>query len=90
MREAAEQSKKLTRFAAGAASQLIAAVSLLEDHNQKRLFPTTMGEGATAVELPHQLAEPRRQNKSLKFAGLASDWTNQSCQGFTNTCRQGL
>jgi hypothetical protein len=52
---------------------------LLEDHNQKRLFPTTIGGGATTVELAHQEVERRRQSKSLKFAGLASDWADRSC-----------
>ena len=33
-------------------------------------MPTTVGGGATTVELPHQVAGHRRQSKSLKLAGL--------------------
>jgi len=57
----------------------LGAVTPLEDHCQKRLFPTTIGGGATTVELAHQVVERRRQSKALKFAGLASDWADRSC-----------
>jgi hypothetical protein len=56
-----------------------AQVTRLEDHRQKRLFPTTIGGGATTVELAHQVVERPRQSKSLRFAGLASDWADRSC-----------
>jgi hypothetical protein len=67
-----------------------ASVILLEDHRQKRLFPTTIGGGATTVELAHQVVERRRQSKSLKLAGLASDWADRSClvAVFTNRVYQ--
>ena len=42
-------------------------------------FPTTIGGGATTVELAHQVVWHRRQSKSLKLAGLASDWADRSC-----------
>ena len=60
------------------AKRLTRIVSLLEDHRQKRLFPTTIGGGATTVELAHQVVERRRQSKSLRFARLASDWADRS------------
>ena len=47
-----------------------ARVSLLEDHRQERLFPTTIGGGATTVELVHQVVGHRRQSGSLKLAGF--------------------
>jgi NADH dehydrogenase FAD-containing subunit len=53
------------------------SVSLLEDHHQKLLFPTTIGGGATTVELAHQVVERRRQSKSSRLAGLASDWADR-------------
>jgi NADH dehydrogenase FAD-containing subunit len=52
---------------------LMPSVTLLEDHRQKRLFPTAIGGGATTIELAHQVVARRRQSKSLKFPGLASD-----------------
>ena len=55
------------------------AVSLLEDRRHERLFPTAIGGGATNVELAHQVVGHRRQSKSLKLAGLASDLADRSC-----------
>lgn len=64
----------------------IVTLTLLEDHHQKRLFPTTIGGGATTVELTHQVVERRRQGKSLKFAGLSRSLL--PCrQGFRNRSR---
>ena len=54
-------------------------VSLLEDRRQERRFPTTLGGGATTVELAHQVVGHRRQSKSLKLPGLASDLADRSC-----------
>ena len=57
---------------------MIAVVTLLEDRRQERLFPTTIGGGATTVELAHQVVGHRCQSRSLKLAGLASDLADRS------------
>jgi len=55
---------------------LICDVTLLEDHRQKRLFSTTIGGGATTVELAHQVAPgfspAQPQNADLKVGATAN------------------
>ena len=51
-------SKRLTTAAAGEPQ----GVTLLEDHRQKRRFPTTLGGGATTVEIVPQVVECRGSN----------------------------
>jgi hypothetical protein len=52
------------------------SVTLLEDHRHKRLFPTTIGGGATTVELAHQVAPgfspAQPQNADLKVGATAN------------------
>jgi hypothetical protein len=56
--------------------RLMPAVTLLEDRRQKRLFPTTIGGGATTVELAHQVAPgfspAQPQNADLKVGATAN------------------
>ena len=49
-----------------------------EDRRQERLFPTTIGGGATTVELAHQVVGHHRRSKSLKLAALAPDLADRS------------
>ena len=51
----------------------------LEDRSQERPVPTTIGGGATTVELAYQRVGDRSQSKSLKLAGLASDLADRFC-----------
>ena len=48
-------------------------------HAPRAAVPTTIGGGATTVELAHQVVGHRRQSNSLKLAGLASDLADRSC-----------
>lgn len=54
-------------------------VTILGDCCQKRPLPTTIGGGASTVELARQVVERCRQSISLRFVGLASDWADWSC-----------
>ncbi len=53
--------------------------NLAKDHHYEQLFSTTIGGRAPTVKLAHQVVEFQRQTRSLRFAGLASDWADQSC-----------